>query len=227
MSREIGREPDVHPTGLLPLYVNGTLHMEMRAEIESHLRSCPDCRRELIEWEGLAAAVREEPIQMPDPARAWNRLRERRERDEGASTHETAKMAGLRAWLAWRPLPPLAWGLAAVQLLLILGLALYIAMGRMGREDARPWTTLAGPGVGGVEEGARLQIIFREEARAGEIAALLESVEGQIVRGPSGQGAYLVAVPRRAVQEKGLSPIIDAIASRQDIVMWVQHEKNW
>ena len=221
VSSKPGQEPGSHPTELLPLYVNRTLPEGLRDEVRAHVQACPACRRDAETWEALARAVREQPADVPDPARAWARLRERIQRESPAVGKTAAPGPGQRLWRAWQPLPPLAWGLVAAQFLLIVGLAVYIAT---SRPEEGPWTPLAGPGMERPAGGARLEVVFRENASIAEIAELLESVEGQIVRGPSSQGVYVIAVSDRVAREKGLAAVAERFRSRSDLVKWVQLE---
>lgn len=216
MSKEITRGADVHPIELLPFYVNGTLPADERSEFENHLASCPDCRCELVEWEALAAAVREEPEETPDPARVWAGFRRRVEPKAPASP-------GWKSWFAWRPIPPLAWGVAAVQLFAIIILGAYMAASRV---EKGAWTTLGGGGIEAPAGDLRLQVVFQPNAAAGEISSLLSSVEGQIVQGPSAHGVYVVAVPSRVAEEKGTGHVVGVFSSRGSLVKWVQHEND-
>lgn len=209
------QEREQHPLDQLAFYVNGTLSGSERGEVESHLSVCPSCRREVKEWEDLALAVEEEPVVLPDSRLAWERL-EKRIVEERRPQRET-RGPKPAAWAWWRS-PLLAWGLAAAQFALVVGLVVYLAAVR----PAGPaWTTLAGP-VPSEVEGARLQVIFQEEATAEEIADLLGSAAGQIVQGPSGQGVYVVAIPDRAAV--AVESAVALFQSRPDLVKWVQHD---
>lgn len=204
-----------HPLDLLAFYVNGTLTGSERGEVEAHLSACPLCRREVKEWEDLAISVEEEPVVLPDSRLAWERLEKRigAERRLPGENHEPRPAA----WAWWRS-PSLAWGFAAAQLVLVIGLVVYLAAVR----PAGPaWTTLGGP-VPSEVMGARLQVIFQEEATAEEIAALLGNASGQIVQGPSVQGVYIVAIAGKGHAE--IESTVALFQSRQDIVRWVQYE---
>lgn len=205
-----------HPLDLLAFYVNGTLTGSERGEVEAHLSACPSCRREAEEWEDLALAVEDEFVALPDSRLAWERL-ERRIGEERRLQRETREPKP--PVLAWWRSPSLAWGLAAAQLALVIGLVLYIAA---VRPVGTAWTTLGGTPVPSKVEGARLHVVLQEEATAEQIAELLGSVKGQIVSGPSAQGVYVVAT-----SGTGRAEIESAVAmfqSRQDLVKWVQLE---
>lgn len=49
---------DRHVSGALPAYANGTLPPEESRRVREHLRGCPDCAAELVEWELLSVAAR-------------------------------------------------------------------------------------------------------------------------------------------------------------------------
>jgi len=48
-----------HYEDLLPLFVAGQLDDAERAEIKSHLTTCPDCRAELMLWNAVSTEIRE------------------------------------------------------------------------------------------------------------------------------------------------------------------------
>ena len=205
-----------HPIDLLAFYVNGTLAGSERGEVEAHLSACPSCRREAEEWEELAFAVEEEPVALPDSRLAWERL-EKRIGEERRLQRETREPKP--PVLAWWRSSSLAWGLAVAQLALVIGLVLYIAA---VRPVGTAWTTLGGSPGPSKGEGVRLLVILQEDAAASEIAELLASVEGQIVSGPTAQGAYVVAITgtERAEAESAVA----LFRSRPDLVKWVQRE---
>lgn len=204
-----------HPLDLLAFYVNGTLTGSERGEVEAHLSACPLCRREAEEWEDLALAVEDEFVALPDSRLAWERL-ERRIGEERRLQRETREPKPLV--LAWWRSPSLAWGLVAAQFVLAVGLVVYLAA---VRPVGTAWTTLGGP-VPSRAEGARLLVVFQENAAALEISALLESVEGQIVAGPTAQGVYVVAV--EGTEHSKAESAMALFRSRPDIVRWVQYE---
>lgn len=216
MKPDVLQQREQHPLDLLAFYMNGTLAGPDLDDVEAHLSACPSCRREADEWEELAFAAREEPGAQPDSRRAWERLERRIEEERGRPAREARESRSAAGGPWWRS-PSLAWGLAAAQFLLAVGLVVYLAAVRPG---GPAWTTLGGP-VPSEVKGARLQVIFQEEATAEEIADLLGSAAGQIVQGPSGQGVYVVAIPDRAA---AVESAVALFQSRPDLVKWVQHD---
>lgn len=204
-----------HPLDLLAFYVNGTLAGSERGEVEAHLSTCLSCRREAEEWAEIAFVVREDLAAQPDSSRAWERIERRIERER--RPQREIREPRPPAWAWWRS-PTLAWGLAAAQFVLVVGLAAYLAA---VRPEGTTWTTLGGP-VQSRAEGARLLVVFQENSAVLEISALLESVEGQIIAGPSAQGVYVVAVEgtERAKAESALA----LFRSRPELIRWVQYE---
>lgn len=208
------QESSLHPNELLPLYASGGLAPDLLQSVSSHLASCIACREELSEWTAISAAVREDEVEAPDPDRAWEKLQARVKADSGQE--RAAARGRRRASDLFRPFPALGWGLAAAQLAVIVGLVVYIASGPRGEI---PWVPLGG-GMEAPAKGARLQVVFQEEATAEEIADLLGSAAGQIVQGPSVQGVYVVAIPDRA--EVAVESAVALFQSRPDLVKWVQ-----
>ncbi len=52
---------------LLPWYANETLDRQTRAALETHLRDCPACQRELLTWQRISTAVHAQPALVPPP----------------------------------------------------------------------------------------------------------------------------------------------------------------
>ncbi len=53
---------------LLPWYANGTLDERSQIALKTHLRDCPTCRRDLVNWQRIATAVRAQPAPALSPS---------------------------------------------------------------------------------------------------------------------------------------------------------------
>lgn len=180
---------------LLPWYVRGRLGGADLAQVESHLLSCAECRRELDaeqplqQWLGVAGA--------PAPA--------------GGSDVETG-LARLRARLTPpRPLPrpaprwmPWALGLQGAALCLLATVLL------LRQAEAPSYQGLSG---GGVAPGADVILMFKPGVSEQALRELLLAQGARIVAGPTETGAYLLRVEARGLAGLRASPQV-ALAER-------------
>ncbi len=173
----------------IPWYPDG-LTPEEAGAVEAHAADCRDCRAELAFLRGD-----EEPtIEIPDPEDVYARVLER----IGASDEieETPAEATNVHWL--RSLSQHAAGPVSVA----AGLMVAMVSGMM--TTGVIWAVRVAPAyetsflstgyegqIGGY--GAPLlEIVFEEDATAGEIAEQLQAVDASIVSGPTPRGVYRV-----------------------------------
>lgn len=185
---------------LLPWLANGTLAGGERDRVERHLAACPACREELAREQALAAALCEAGEIAPSPhpaqlARLLGRLDEPAAA-EPAPARPRPFARRLRRLAAGTPVP-VRWALAA-QLALV---ALLLATGDWrpeppaGSQPAATFQTLSDPVAPGAASGLRLRVMFAEETSERELRALLHTIRGRLVDGPSPLGVYTLEVP--------------------------------
>ena len=172
---------------LLPWYVNDTLEPAECLRVEEHLELCESCRDELAALEDLRRSVREEPVPL-----ASNEFAGVMARIDAAQSRPMPH----RRWMPWL----LAGQAAAIAALLLLLLARPVAT-----DTPERFHTLASPTV--EPRGATLRIVFAETATEVEIRGLLQTVEAEIVGGPSSAGAYTLRLPGGRVA--GPAAIVD------------------
>jgi hypothetical protein len=162
---------------LLPWYPEGALGDAERGRVEAHAASCEACRRELAYIEGSAEPG---PETAPDRELLWARTLARIAEGERPA-------APARRPVRWRR--NLA---AAAGVLLALGVG--ILAGMTLNSDGGPAVYRVAAGTSAPSAGApELDVIFRPDASAEQIAAALSEVEAGIVSGPSSvSGIYRV-----------------------------------
>lgn len=187
--------PDEHrwAAQALPWQVNGTISAADAARLELHLHDCEQCRRDLETEQALARRLAAgavvdyapqvglsrmlqrldgAPSYAPTRPEWWGRLRRRARGRDGHSTLvrafalQSAVMAVLGLTVTWQMLRP---------------------------ASPPEYGTLAAPAATATA-AARLQIVFADDATAGEMRGLLDRVGGRIVSGPSRAGVFLVAL---------------------------------
>ena len=182
---------------LLPWRANGTLEGAERAAVDERLATCSSCRAELARCHELSAAVltATEPQWSPSPADVARIL--------ARADAVPASGARARTWWARRrdgivgglsllsaASPILRWGLV-VESLLVVMLALVIVW--QASPFAPRYQTLIS-NRGSDHGGAQIRVAFADDITERELRALLASVGGELVGGPSAMGVYTVQI---------------------------------
>jgi hypothetical protein len=71
------------------------------AWLDQHLRSCPDCAREILDTQELLGALRRVPIAMPRDLAARTQLRVRLRAQESAQTSHSSMLLWLITAMSW------------------------------------------------------------------------------------------------------------------------------
>jgi hypothetical protein len=207
---------------LLPWYVNGRLEGRERETVETHLSICPACQAELRHCHDLAAAVHEagETAWSPSPGH-FSRLMARIDAAEAHAAQNGGWRERLRAQCArhleaLQTAPNLVrWALAAqgAMILLLVGVLVWQAP----FSPAPLYRTLADDSDQVRENQAHLQMVFADDMTEQELRALLTSIGGTIVKGPSALGIYTVEIPVSAGSPDLLDPILDAVRAHRQV----------
>jgi len=193
---------------LLPWYLNKSLEQDELQRVESHLRNCILCNREMVALRKLATAVKQssdldvaaeaslasfrKKLQTADPDRqkpvsGSNRTtlvwpEKHAHAASGSSVHTTNK-AGRLLRLSGRAGKYFA--IAASMLLAMIPVVM-----QYGRSSGTTdYYTLSATKPES-PTGAQLRIVFSKTLPTTEINLLLEKIHGQLVEGPNSVGAY-------------------------------------
>jgi anti-sigma factor RsiW len=168
----------------IPWLVNGRIDEAERGALEAHLAGCRDCRDELA----LQQRLRHELARDSAPAagadaglaKLWQRI------DAQAAMQPAAPA---RAWVRW---------LAAAAVL--EGVALAALIGAAVGTPEPQYRTFSAPPAAVAPHAIRA--VFAADLPLGELQALLERADLQIVAGPSDVGVYTLA-PRPDARQQG------------------------
>jgi anti-sigma factor RsiW len=173
---------------LLPWYVNGTLDPDEKAMVEAHLADCADCRADLESEQALARDVAALPI---DLEHAWSVLSDRI--DAAVPPRRLAEPVPFlrrKVAMGWALGGPFA-AAAAV--------AFAIAIVPEARSPAGPAYRALGSAP--TAQPGNALVMFRPDARDGDLRAALTTARARIVDGPTASGAYVVRIaPDRRVK---------------------------
>ena len=176
-------EHDADLVALLPWFVNGTLGEEEARRVEALLARSPQARAEVALWTAMQRSARDSHETEVPAELGWRRLRReiRRQAGEGDAGHESAAPR-------WRRML----GTAAALVVCIQAVLLWQAYDRPG-----PGITLLEGGrtleeSPGTPAGLDLQVRFRDAAAWQEVALLLNSLDAQILHGPTALGLVTI-----------------------------------
>lgn len=181
---------------LLPFHVTGKLDAEDRERVERGLQADESLRAEREFLEVLRDGVRE-ATDVPDLGElGLARLR------------RSVRQERRRAFVSRNVRPALA---LAAGLILVLQTVLLL-------QPADDGARLVGAA------GADLQVTFAPDATEGELRELLQSVDAQIVDGPSAAGLYRLELDPSPEDEADWARVLETLGGRPDLVTYVERE---
>lgn len=166
---------------LLPWYVNGTLEADEAAMVEAHLAECAECRADLAAEQVLAREIVALPL---DVEHAWSMLSERIDA-AGPPRRLAEPVPFLRRKVAmgWVLGGPLA-AAAAVAFAVVVVPGAPSPAGETYRALGSAPTAAPGNAL----------VMFKPDARDGDLRDALTKAGARIVDGPTASGAYVVRI---------------------------------
>jgi hypothetical protein len=181
---------------LLPWLANGSLVAAERDGVELHVRSCIVCRRELKSLERLRLAVHSQPTLHVSAEAGLDRLQ--RQIDSEAASRSTRRDAGYAPFFRFAAVASV--GIA------FLGMLLWLAP---GVPDQPGYATLATQSL----QRAQIDVIFNQQTAAADIQALLRTVDGEIVAGPTELGRYGVRIHGGKATDAEIAALVEQLAA--------------
>jgi len=180
---------------LLPWLANGSLAAAERDGAESHVRSCIVCHRELKELERLRLAVRSQPTLHLSAEGGLDRLQ--RQLDREAASRPVRRDVGYAPFFRFAAVASV--GVA------FLGMLLWLAPNVANQAG---YNTLATPPGA---QRAQIDLIFNQQTAVADIQALLQTVDGEIVAGPSEVGRYSVRIHGGSATDAEVTALVDKL----------------
>lgn len=185
---------------LLPWYLNKSLALTERQQVETHIRDCMVCRRELAHLDKLAAMIKQAPDLDVAAKVSFDKLRAKWQTDR----QPIESLGGTQPDLCFEkcidrlsgntaPRRPFL-GMQGIRLAIPVSVLLAIAPFAMqyGRSPtAKDYHTLSDAKPESVA-GIHLSVVFSKPMAETEINALLAKIHGERVAGPNSDGAYTV-----------------------------------
>lgn len=168
---------------LLPWYVTGQLDERDRIRVEAHLASCPACQGQVASERRL---VHEFRALTPEVESGWARLRARIESPALVRPRRPTGPSAIEQLRALITRPAVA-GLAFAQLAFVV-----VSAGVLLSLSRPAYHTL---GSAPAPASANVIVMFRDDAKIGQVGAVLQSAHASVVEGPTDTDAYLLHVP--------------------------------
>jgi anti-sigma factor RsiW len=173
---------------LLPWYVNGTLEADEAATVEAHLAECAECRADLAAEQVLSREVAALPL---DVEHAWSTLKDRIDA-AGPPRRLAEPVPFLRRKVA------IGWALGGP---LAAAAAVAFAVAVVPSAPSPTGQTYRALGSAPTVAPGNALVMFRPDARDGDLRAALTKAGARIVDGPTASGAYVVRIaPASRVQ---------------------------
>jgi hypothetical protein len=184
---------------LLPWLANGSLAAAERDGAELHVRSCIVCRRELKELERLRLAVRSQPMLHLSAEGGLDRLQRQLDREAAKQRPVPSRRdAGYAPFFRYAAVASV--GVA------FLGVLLWLAPNVPNQPG---YNTLA---THSDAQRAQIDLVFDQQTALADIQALLQTVDGEIVAGPSELGRYGVRIRGGTATDTEVNALIDQLA---------------
>lgn len=196
---------------LLPWYQNQSLDQDEQQQVESHLRTCLICRREMNEVGKFAAAIKQASVLDMAAEVSYARLQEKLQitkpvtqvpepsplklDEKGKTVSATSGFIGNASSQHRRSLrfnTPLLKRFAIAASLFLAIIPVMMQYGRQSSDTADYFTlSAAKPEVHG---GTRLRVVFDKSLSMVGIESVLEKIQGKIIDGPNLVGGYTVSL---------------------------------
>jgi hypothetical protein len=179
----------------IPFYLSGRLSESERKEFEDCLHQYPELKCELREFSEIKDVYKGIEKELSIPSRfLYHRILRRLESETlGPSTLLIKIKEFLKGSFSS---PRVSWGVAAVQLAIILLLLVNLFRGN-------GYVTLTSEDVL-KKEGIGIHVVFDRESKEREIREVLQKVGATIVRGPSPEGLYTIQIEKKRDVEEAL-----------------------
>jgi|GEM_PF-5472266 len=200
---------DIHDTciELIPWYVSQSLDEIEKSMMEDHLSTCLVCRRELEDSRDLQHCMLDLENHALAQKRAFSKLIQRIESENNSGSNNKTGTHQLFAWIqklksGFLSVPVFYQRAFIVQtsvLLLVIGtLAFNMPVNQSGQDEGYVYYGLTDVASNIQGEFVRYYLKFSEGATEKDVREILLSMNGEIVRGPTVSGMYVVDFPTQA-----------------------------
>lgn len=202
---------------LLPWYVNHSLDAAEKDRVRNHVRTCIACRIELQQQQQLFEEMQQTDLLRQVSQAAFAQLRKRIERQSvihpfiqhSQSSHESKLSSGQSPGFVKYT------ALAASLLLLIMPFMLHLPADQSA--FTAEYRTLASSPENTPAHN-RVRIVFADQPDPKHIGAILHSVSGRIVKGPSENGIYEIQIGDRRTHPQEVDKAIAYLRNNTQVI---------
>jgi anti-sigma factor RsiW len=217
---------------LLPWYATGKLEAGDRAKVEAYLTIHPDMQSQLdMIADDMNATIELNEAAGSLPAGALNNLLENLDAQFGPE-----KKTSDKGWLATQfarlatafEVPAVRYaGIAAAVVIAVqaatigsLTIGTKDPAGYQSASSKSPagYQTASGPSENAEDKGPHLLVKFAPDAKAAEITALMEEIDGTIVSGPRAQGFYEIKLNKENISEAEIDLVVKNLGKRKNLI---------
>jgi hypothetical protein len=195
---------------LLPWYVNNTLSALETKAVESHIKVCLTCKRELAQLNKLAYAVANTDTLSSAAQASFSQLQKRIHQHESSfeKPRIPAKSTSLQRFIAnglnFFNKPYLVPAMMA--LFLTASIPSYLVFDQFRGNEYRTLSNSQN-----LDQSNDIKIIFADSVDRQEIKLLIQQAHGQIIDGPTKDGIYLIRLQEIGKDQN--RPILDTLNS--------------
>ncbi|MDM3870259.1 zf-HC2 domain-containing protein [Porticoccus sp. W117] len=199
---------------LLPSFINGQLDAGQQRQVQEHVAQCEACFAELQQAQQVVDAIRSEPAEL-EALLATERMEANLEKTlqamEGQSPQDThgGKVTWLSSWRRqWASTPGVSktvvWAQAAC-LVLVVGFLMVLPAQQPAQQQGVTLETYSSDDSlvrSAAEHSQVYRVIFQPAATEMNIRTLLNTVDAQIISGPSNAGLYTISTLKPSAQQE-------------------------
>jgi len=211
---------------LLPFYATGALSKIEEKQVADALAGDPELRRRLalVEEEQTEVILLNEGIAGPS-TRALDRLMAAIEAEPKRAVAGAGFGERLAGWLHALTPRQAVWATSAAALVLMLQAGALIGL-MVNRDSGGTFQTASQIGAATAQAGTAFTIMFQPDAKASDIAALMDRTGARIVDGPRAGGIYRIVVGGTNLDDAAAGAIAGRFRAESGLVRLISPAQN-
>lgn len=184
---------------LLPFYLQGCLSEKQYKSLEKALSENETLKEDLKFWEAVKKGYQKIESQIPEPD---NRIYLRISNNIKSQNCRNAKI-----WNFFSLYPKISFAIIIIQTLIIIFSVIYFF------NIEKEFRTLSIANIQ-AEDGVKINLVFREDAKEKEIRKLINDINGRIIDGPNKKGLYVISI----IDKENINEILEILRKNKIVV---------
>lgn len=202
---------------LLPWYVNRTLDIAERDIVKRHIKTCIACRIELDRQQQVFENIQQidllNQVSQVSYAQLKKRIKNHTEPDVVAIQNQPDKLS---RFFTFERMGFFKYT-ALVASLLLLAVPFMLISSTDKPDFGSEYRTLANSSEGEPRNNV-IRIVFADQSDSEQIEVILESISGRIVKGPSQNGVYEVAIGDQSVDTQKITDTVAQLRKNSRVI---------